>query len=161
MKETWNTRIGAEYDYGSGDDKADAATHKTFVFPFHTNHGHYGYMDFFSWGNMKDTKLMVTTKPMDGKSTLEIAYHIFELDQAKDTWYNVVGTGTLFAAAGAKTKTDAGTELDLTVTYPYNPALKLIAGYSYFAPGDTVKERTSNTSPDNATWGFAMAVLAF
>ncbi|MDQ6969711.1 MAG: alginate export family protein [Mariprofundus sp.] len=44
----WKTRLGVEYDYSSGDATPTTGNHKTFVFPFHTNHAHYGEMDFFS-----------------------------------------------------------------------------------------------------------------
>lgn len=160
LKEAWNTRLGAEYDYGSGDDGSDAKTSKSFNMPFATNHGHYGYMDFFGWANMKDTKLMVTTSPMGGKASVEIAYHTFQLNEAKDKWYNT-GYGTFSAGAATYTKTDAGTEWDVTVNYPYSQSLKLTAGYSWFAPGDAVKERFALASPDNASWGFAMFLLSF
>lgn len=45
--DTWHTRLGVEFDYSPGDDKANPTKHKDFVFPFHTNHMHYGEMDRF------------------------------------------------------------------------------------------------------------------
>lgn len=150
-------RIGAEYDMGSGDDKADAKTHKTFVFPFHTNHMHYGYMDYFSWGNMTDLAFKIKGKP-SGNLTAEIAYHKFDLAQAKDTWLNVAGTGTQWAAT-TETSTDAGQEIDLTAVYAYNAAVKITVGYSTFAPGQAAKGRSGFS--DTSSWGYGMFEFAF
>ncbi len=156
-------RIGAEYDQGSGDDKADATVHKTYAFGFGTNHAPYGYMDYFSWSNMSDIALKVKAKP--GPVTTEIAYHIFALNQARDGWYSAVGNGatttlgnTSYTAAQASS-TDAGSEIDLTAMYQYNTAVKITAGYSMFTPGTAAKEHGGGT--DGSTWGYGMFEFAF
>lgn len=158
-------RIGAEYDMGSGDDKADAAKHKTFAFPFATNHGHYGYMDYFSLSNMSDIALKAKAKPGSGPVTAEIAYHMFALNQARDGWYTAAANGatttvgaTSYTAAAASSTT-AGSEIDLTVIYQYNAAVKITAGYSIFTPGDAAKEHGGGT--DGSSWGYGMFEFAF
>ncbi len=154
------TRIGLEYAQGSGDGKADN-TNETFVFPFHTNHMHYGEMDFFSWSNMKDTRFSVRTSPLKNL-TLTANYHILELDEATDGWYTVVGNGvdTIFGP-GTK-ETDAGTEIDLKAVYKVRAikGLKLVLNYSEFAPGDAVKERNGGVA-DKAQYVYAFAAYKF
>jgi len=156
----WKSRLGFEFASGSGDDGIDATTHKSFVFPFHTNHAHYGYMDFFSWANMEDFAIKLKTKPGGGKAIVKLDYHIFKLKEAKGDWLNVVGTGTVFKGNSGYTKTDAGTEIDFTLVYPYNKHLKVVSGYSTFQPGDAVKERNANKA-DNADWGYVMFIMNF
>ncbi len=150
-------RVGAEYDMGSGDGDATDTTHKDFVFPFHTNHMHYGYMDYFSWGNMSDIAVKAKAKPGNGPVTAEIALHKFALAEAAGSWLNVAGTGTTIG--GTSSSTDAGTEIDLTAIYAYNPAVKITAGYSIFAPGQAAKDRSGGS--DASTWGYAMFEFAF
>ena len=149
-------RLGFEYDMGSGDDKSDAKTHKTFVFPFGTNHAPYGYMDYFSWGNMSDIALKAKAKPADALTT-EIAYHMFSLAQAKDTWLKADGSTML--AANTETSTNAGSEIDLTAAYAYNASVKITAGYSMFMPGQAAKGRSGGS--DASSWGYGMFELAF
>lgn len=149
-------RIGAEYDMGSGDGDATDTTQKNFVFPFHTNHIHYGYMDYFSWGNMKDIALKVKAKPAD-TVTAEIALHQFALAEAGGSWLNVVGTGTTLG--GASTSTEAGQEIDLTLVYAYNKAVKITTGYSIFTPGQAAKDRSGGS--DASSWGYGMFEFAF
>lgn len=155
------TRLSVEYDKGSGDDDLTDTSHKTFVFPFHTNHAHYGYMDYFSWSNMADIKLAAKGKPMDGPTVVEVAYHMFSLDQANDKWYTVAGDGSssLLSGATGGSKT-AGSEIDITVIYPYSKSTKFTAGYSTFAGGSAVSDRSATAKKDS-TWGFAMMEVAF
>ena len=156
-------RLGLEYDMASGDDKSDATTHKTFVFPFGTNHGHYGYMDYFSWSNMSDLAVKAKAKPGNGPVTAEIAYHKFALNQAKDGWYSAVGNGVATTLGGttvaAATSTDAGQEIDLTAIYSYSKDLKITGGYSMFSPGKASQDRGGGS--DGSTWGYVMFELVF
>lgn len=157
-------RIGAEYDMGSGDDKGDATVHKTFAFPFHTNHAHYGYMDYFSLSNMSDIAVKVKAKPASAL-TAEIAYHVFALNQERDGWYNSVANGTTTTlgatsyAAAAVTSKDVGSEIDLTAIYQYNVAVKITVGYSMFNAGQAAKDRGAGS--DASTWGYTMFEFAF
>ncbi|MBF0170782.1 MAG: alginate export family protein [Nitrospinae bacterium] len=156
----WKTRIGAEYDFGSGDDDPANGAHKTFVFPFHTNHAFYGLQDFFSWGNMRAIGASLKTVPVDGPVTVQVDYWKFELAEAHDQWLTVVGTAPrVHVNANPSDSTDAGQEWDLTVTYGYSPNLKLSGGYSLFFPGTAAKERSGGS--DNAEWGYLMTLLTF
>lgn len=155
----WSTRIGAEYVYGSGDDDSSDDTQKNFVFPFHTNHGLYGFMDYFSWGNMTDTAVRLKTTPME-RLTLKLDYHIFTLAEGKGDWLNVVGTGVFKKAVPGKDSTDAGQEIDLTGVYKAMDNLKLVGGLSQFTPGDAAKERSGGAG-DASKWGYLMAIFTF
>jgi len=157
----WKTRLGVEYDFSPGDDKTNAATHKNFVFPFHTNHKHYGEMDRFSWGNMKDLRFSLKTSPVDGL-TFKGDVHLLSLDKSQGDWLNVVGTGTLFAGAPTYTSTKAGTEIDLKLVYKVAAikGLKLVGLYGLFNPGAAVRERNGGIA-DNASFGYLIAQYVF
>ena len=153
------TRIGFLYAMGSGDDGSDATTDETFVFPFHTNHAHYGHMDFFSWGNMNDIALRFKTKVME-KNVIKVDYHMLSLAVAEDDWLNVVGNGAIFAGASTYEETAAGSELDITFVHPYSANMKIVAGYSMFTPGAAVEERNADKA-DGASWGYVMMINNF
>ena len=157
----WNTRFGIAYNFSPGDDKTDLTTHKSFVFPFHTNHAHYGEMDFFSWANMKDIHLSFKTSPMKGLSLIANA-HFLSLENAQGDWLNVVGTGNVFAGAPGYTQTSAGTEIDVKIVYKVAAfkGLKLVGLYGIFSPGAAVSERNGGKA-DSAKFGYAIAQYVF
>ncbi|MDQ7001298.1 MAG: alginate export family protein [Ghiorsea sp.] len=159
--DTWKTRLGIEYNYSPGDDKTDANTHKTFVFPFHTNHAHYGEMDLFSWANMKDLRLSAKMSPAKGL-TLMGNVHFLSLDKATGDWVNVVGVGNVFAGSPTYTSTDAGTEIDLKVVYKVASVqgLKVVGLYGVFNPGAAVVERNAGKA-DSATFAYLIAQYVF
>ncbi|MDX8378411.1 MAG: alginate export family protein [Mariprofundales bacterium] len=138
----WKTRLGIEYNFSPGDDKADLTTHKDFVFPFHTNHAHYGEMDRFSWANMQDINVSFKTSPADGL-TIMANMHFLSLDQATGDWLNVVGAGSLYAGSPLYTQTEAGIETNIKLVYKVAavPGLKLVGLYGTFNPGAAVRER--------------------
>jgi hypothetical protein len=157
----WKTRFGVEYDYSPGDDKTNAVRHRDFVFPFHTNHAHYGEMDRFSWANMRDLRFSLKTSPVQGLTFIGNA-HLLYLAEARGDWMNVVGTGNVFAGAPGFTQTRAGTEIDLKLVYKADviKGLKLVALYGIFNPGAAVSERNSGKA-DAARFGYALANYNF
>ncbi|RMH49960.1 MAG: hypothetical protein D6682_08215 [Zetaproteobacteria bacterium] len=157
----WHTRLGIEYDFSPGDDKGDAATHKDFVFPFHTNHAHYGEMDRFSWANMRDLRLSLKSAPTEGLA-FKTDLHLLRLDKAQGDWLNVVGTAPLYKGAAGYTQTRAGTEVDIKLIY--QPAgvqgLKLVGFYGLFTPGAAVSERNGGHA-DGARFGYLIGRYRF
>ena len=159
--DTWKTRVGIEYDFSPGDDKANASTHKSFIFPYHTNHAHYGEMDFFSWANMKDIHLSLKSSPVTGLTFMGDV-HFLSLDKAKGDWLNVVGAGNVFAGAPGYIQTKAGNEIDLKVVYKVGvvKGLKLVGLYSVFNAGAVVSERNGGKA-DTAKFGYLLADYQF
>jgi len=157
----WKTRFGVEYDYSPGDNKTDPTTHKTFVFPFHTNHAHYGEMDFFSWANMKDLRFSLKTSPLAGLTLIGNA-HLLYLAEAKGDWVNVVGVGNVFAGAPGYRQTKAGNEIDLKLVYKVAAmqGLKVVGLYGIFNPGAAVSERNGGKA-DSAKFGYLLAQYVF
>ena len=159
--DAWKTRVGAEFDFSPGDDKRDATRHKDFVFPFHTNHMHYGEMDRFSWGNMKDVRFSLRTSPAE-RLTFRADAHLFWLDKASGDWLNVVGTRALFVGKSTYVQTRAGTEVDVKLSYrpAFAEGLKLALLYGSFDPGAAVRERNGGVA-DRASFFYALAQYAF
>lgn len=157
----WNTRLGVEYDYSPGDAAPKTGSHRDFVFPFHTNHAHYGEMDRFSWANMRDLRLSLLTSPARGL-TFKADVHLFALDKATGDWLNVVGTGKLFTGASTYVSTKAGTETDIKLVYQVAGirGLKLVGFYGLFHPGAAVAERNGGRA-DSAKFGYLIGQYAF
>ncbi|VAX16687.1 hypothetical protein MNBD_NITROSPINAE01-518 [hydrothermal vent metagenome] len=150
--------VGGEFVSGSGDDDSTDNKQKTFVFPFHTNHGHYGYMDNFSWGNTTAYAIHAVAKPADNL-TLKATYWFFQLTEGKGDWLNVAGTKTLLAAKAGSSEDQAGGELDLTAVYKASKSIKVVGGYSFFDAGDAVSVRGGDDG--DSTWGYLMMIFNF
>jgi hypothetical protein len=133
----WKPRIGAEYNFGSGDDNLADGTNKTFQNLFPTNHLFYGFMDLFSLQNLHNIALNVSANPTS-KLKLTADYHAFWQAEGADNWYRVNGVATV-RTPNPKASSFLGTELDLTFTYKYNPNLSFHGGFSHFFAGDWLK----------------------
>ncbi len=138
----YHSRLGLAYNFASGNS-SNGRNHTTFDNLFPTNHAHYGYMDFFSWQNLHN--LEVTWKmTLVKKLVLRLAYHAFWLPETdSDAWYNA-GTGKLRqAAAGQAADSYVGSEVDVTLKYPWTIAGVQGAvewGYSHFFTGSFVRD---------------------
>lgn len=151
--------LGAEYDFASGDKDASDGRRHTFFNLFPTNHYHYGFMDLFALMNLKDYRFFLSFKPTE-RFGLEIDYHIFQLADQKDAWYN--SEGKIIVAANKNNNVgDVGKEVDIVASSTIFDVLKLYLGFSYFMGGDYVNDAVSINSisknkgiMDNAYFGY-------
>lgn len=114
-----NIRVGAEFDYGSGDDNLADTDTETFTDLFPTNHAHFGIGDVVnSWSNLMAWSINASAD-LNEKLRLYVAYWDYTRNEA---------------AAGADD--DLGSEIDVVATYKYNNNVSLEAGAARFMPGD-------------------------
>ncbi|MBI5643874.1 MAG: alginate export family protein [Deltaproteobacteria bacterium] len=134
-------RVGAEFDYGSGDDGTDATSNDNWTDLFPTNHAHFGYADVSganSWSNLMAFSVNATAA-LNEKTSLYAAYWNFTKNEV---------------ASGADDS--VGSEIDVTATYKYNNAVTAEIGGSYFIPGDGLA-----VDGDNQSWGYLMLTANF
>ncbi|MBI1911979.1 MAG: alginate export family protein [Deltaproteobacteria bacterium] len=166
-------RIGAEYDFASGDkDAGTAATPndkiKTFFNLFPTNHDKLGNMDLQAWRNVKAWTVNASADVTE-KVRLYAAYWNFKLAEKEDAWYgaanwNNTPTGVRGARA-ANSKDDLGSEVDVVATYKYNNALTAEVGYSRFFTGDFVDDYFTTTAAtedkEDQDWAYLQITANF
>lgn len=141
--------IGLGLDYLSGDDGQDSENYKVFNTLYATNHKYYGFMDYFinipantyNLGLM-DTHIKAELSPFE-KFSAALVLHLFNANAD-------------FILEGGKTSTSFGSEIDLTINYNYNSAVKFHGGFSFFSPGDIFKQIKGE---DTSTWAYLMAVV--
>ena len=143
-------RLGAEYDYGSGDSDPNDGNHETFdpLFPF----GHYyqGIQDTFSWKNGQDLALKLDVYPpkQTGIPHAEIQYHFFWLSENEDGWFNA-GLGQIRRDPTGSADSFVGTEIDFTMKYMLvDPFAVLWVGYARFFPGEYVEDTGEDPDRD-------------
>ncbi len=151
-------RVGFEYDRASGDDNSTDDEFKTFENLFHTNHLHYGYMDYMAWRNMQDLRVSLGIKPTK-VSSISLDYHLFSLAEKRDNWYRA--SGQVFRTTpSTNNETDLGQEINLVAYTMLKEKLRLEAGYGHFFPGDYVKVNFP-TATDDSDFLYLQATVSF
>lgn len=129
----WRPRLLVEANRGTGDDDPEDGEWGRFDNLYPTNHLHYGYADLFSWANLEHYRLGLALWPYE-RGMLQLDLHTFALETTSDAWLNAGGKTVRAAAPGADD--DAGWELDAKWSHTFRNGLALLAGWSYFEPGD-------------------------
>ncbi len=162
-------RVGAEYDYASGDKDAADTDLQTFFNLFPTNHDKLGLMDTQAWRNVKAWNLNATLEPTD-KLKLLVSYWDFSLAQKNDAWYsaaqwnnntNTAATSIRRANSNNGSK-DLGNEIDLVASYKYNAAVSAELGYSRYFVGKFAENNAATTSKAaDMEWSYLMITTNF
>lgn len=136
-------RVGLAEASGDGTAGGD---HESFFNLLPTNHKWYGAIDFSAFSNLRD--LYADAVLSQGKLTLTVGFHQFDLVEESDAWYGGSGAFNLGAlgyaarrpSGGVFASSDLGSELDLGVSWKFKGGLKLNGGVSFFEGGDAAKE---------------------
>jgi len=163
-------RVGAEYDYASGDDDATDNDIETFTQLYPTNHDKYGFMDQQGWRNMKAWNLNVSAKPT-AKLGVRLDYCSFAVAEEADDWYSAAGvggnaTGTSVRNGCTTCDDQMGTEIDLTVNYKYSDVVGIQAGVSRFMAGSGLEDRlqanvSATADTEDMDWAFVQLTANF
>jgi hypothetical protein len=161
----WKPRIGAEYNYASGDNDPTDRVNETFDNLFPTNHKFYGYIDFFSWKNVHNPRLTFSAQPTK-TLTAALDYHLFWLAEDKDFWYRANGAPVgvpLRRSVARKPDNYVGSEVDLSFTWAVHKNVKLHGGYSHFFRGGYVGDtsNTANNGSDDAEFVYLQTLVSF
>ncbi|MCA9472569.1 MAG: alginate export family protein [Nitrospirales bacterium] len=151
-------RIGAEFNYGSGDDDPTDGKQETFSQLFPTNHIHFGYMDLMSWQNMMTFGGNLQLRPTKN-SHFEIAGHYMRLANEDDNWYGANQSIFKQTPAGNNEKSLGG-EIDVVYTLFFQDnKVGWQLGYGHFFTGDYNKKNGFGTADQN--WGYTQLWINF
>src|SRR5207302_1504581 len=136
-------RVHGTYHVDTGT--SSATKDQTYQGFYYDRHDNGGLMEKFAWGNLTYMNLGLTANPRDDIS-VAVNYYTFTKTEKKDFAYAGTGktVGTGYGAVGTiaatnpanSTKSDLGTELDISVTKKYNNNFSINAHYAMFTPGD-------------------------
>ncbi len=166
---TWSSawlspRLGAGYNFASGDHNPADGKNTGFLNLFASNHGKYGELDLFSWRNIHNAQIRLGaqfTKTLSG----ELSYHADWLADTADYWTRSNGI------SAARTNTPdgrdvrsinagnfAGQETDLVLKWAPKPHFTLDLGYAHFFAGTYLKA----TGPaDDADFAYLQTSITF
>ena len=151
-------RIGAEFNYGSGDDSATDGDAGTFSQLFPTNHIHFGYMDLMSWQNMLTFGGNLQLRPTKN-SHFEIAGHYMRLAEENDNWYTA-NQSVFFATTAGNNEKSLGGEIDIVYTLFFqNNKVGWQFGAGHFFTGDYLKK--NGFADDDQNWAYTQLWINF
>jgi len=145
-------RIFAGFDYASGD-RSTGGDVQTFNQLFPLGHAFLGWLDAIGRQNIMAFSTGVTFTPIQ-RLTVNLHGHYFLRARRDDALYNVGGGVSRPGSAGDSR--EVGSEIDLLLQYQLNRQTSFLLGYSYFIPGDFIKE----SGPSRST-GFFYAGAEF
>jgi hypothetical protein len=114
-------------------------------------------MDIVGWGNLTDTWLGVTVKPMD-TTTVGLAYHMLQKTESNDAVNAGEYGGALFAD-GTRAKSNIGDEVDLWAEHKYNNGLIMTARLGEFMPGSALKDDPDTVAVEKRTDSITQVML--
>lgn len=144
LPEVASLRIGAEYDFASGDDGSDATKNKAFDNLFPTNHPLYGVTDIGQTNaltNLRAWSVNVGAKPAEG---LKVVAEYWSYMKDKENRRSAIAP----AANDLATATDKiGSEYNVQAWYALNKNVDL---HAYWARFNVVSEASASGKSDAA-----------
>lgn len=133
----WNPTVWAYYDLASGDNSPNLGDYNTFnqLFPF--GHYYFGALDLVGRQNIRDLNAHLYLYPVKWM-TLNLQYHHFELDSAKDFLYSAGGAPLRRDPTG-KAGGVVGNEFDVLVNVHLGPHSDILVGYAHLQAGDFLR----------------------
>jgi hypothetical protein len=167
----WNNvfgapRLGAGYDFGSGDSNPADSRNETFEMLFGTNHKFYGNMDLMGLRNMHIPKIEGSIKPAKNVA-VSAEWLGFWLVNTADYLYPESGSERSQNGYGRYPAYSSHVGQELDVLLDWRPVTwgKLRAGYGRFYVGDYIR-RSINSVPANgraagANWFYMQVSMDF
>lgn len=151
----WSPKLGAEYNWASGDHNPTDGHDDTFRPLFPSSHL-YGQMDLVGWQNTSNVGLNVSCEPVE-KWSAKLSYWLFYREDEEDLAYDSWGVPTVPVAV-TNTDEQLAWEVDLNVKYQCSDAFSMEGGYSRFVPGNSI---TDTGVDDGADFVYFQTALSF
>jgi hypothetical protein len=163
----WKPRFAVNFDYASGDGRANCSivatlgackTANTFENFFPTNHIHMGYMDVQAWKNMMSPSANFQARPSKDDH-IEIWYTHLNLANAQDNWYRGSQGVYVFSKVG-NTKKHIGQEIDFTWTHMFmDGKMAFQATYGHLFAGGYIQENLGSSVDQE--WAYVQLWMNF
>jgi hypothetical protein len=140
-------RLGAGFDWATGDRSPTDSKVQTFDQLFPLGHKYFGYLDLVGRQNIIGPNINFSIWPVAEKVQAAAAWHLFWLEHASDALYNASGASTRRDPSGRSGK-EVGSELDLTLAWKVGIHSALLVGWSHFWDADFIQETGPSENAD-------------
>lgn len=132
-------RIGAGFDWASGDEHPRDGKVGTFNQLFPLGHKYFGFLDLIGRQNITAANVNLSAWMVPKKVKARLAYHAFWMNADRDALYNAGGGAGRRDATGRSGK-ELGHELDATVSWKLDVHSTLLFGWSHFFDSDFIQQ---------------------
>jgi hypothetical protein len=143
----WQPRLRGEYDYASGNPKANGSRMGTFDQQYPSNHNAFGLTDLFGFQNIKEDRINLDLTPTKHLSLL-IQQEWLQVSSTRDSVYS--GAAGVVVAPPPTTgflSDDIGREFDASAKYVFLRDYMVInTGVGHFSPG-TLMQGNAHGAP--------------
>lgn len=151
-------RIGAEWNWASGDENAADGDVDQFQVLFPTNHGYYGIHDLAAWSNTNSWSVNAGMSLSDTVS-MKAAYWRFNLDEEEGGW--VVASGSRLRPGVADAGRSLGHELDLIVTWKQSDRVTWELGWAHFWAGAFARQTDPDGNAADSDFFYVQTLVTF
>lgn len=141
----WKPRIGAGYDWATGDQNPGDNTVETFNQLFPLGHKYLGYLDLVGRQNINAVNVNMGFWPAKTVQ-MRMFWHVFCLQSDKDSLYNAAGAPT--RRNTTQNSTDIGNELDITVLWKIGANADMLLGWSHLFEGSFIQDTGPSDDAD-------------
>ena len=143
----WTPRIGAGFDWASGDEDPRDGKVGTFDQLFPLGHAYFGWLDFIGRQNITSLNVTLSAWPIKKKVKANLTYLTFWLNAERDALYSVGGAPGRRDVTG-RAGSEIGHEIDLSVVWKIDVHSSLVLGYSHFWDSDFIINTGKSEDPD-------------
>lgn len=140
-------RLGAGFDWASGDRNPTDGSVQTFDQLFPLGHAFLGYLDLVGRQNITATNVNLSAWPVKEKVKGAIAWYWFWLAHERDALYAANGAIVRRDATGRSGK-EVGSELDVTLQWKIDVHSTLLLGWSHFWDADFIQDTGASENAD-------------
>jgi hypothetical protein len=141
-------RLGAEYNFASGDNNRSDGRHGTFDDMYPAGYNEFGTQDPFAWRNIRYPAAVIEVSA--GKHwTFGAGYRYFSLATTHDGLY--LGGDEFMVKNQEANSSYVGSQTLVSATYSRSKRWKIGAGYGYLFPGEFLRE-SGYQSPQKTTY---------
>ncbi len=130
-------RIGAGFDWVSGDENPNDRAAQTLDPLFSSNHSYFGFLDIIERRNLKAVNVSLSAWPIKEKVRTSITHWTLWLAETRDAAYDGSGRVVRRDRTGRSGR-EIGHELDLTLEWAIDAHSSLLLGYSHFWDSDFI-----------------------
>jgi hypothetical protein len=143
----YKSRIGAGFDWASGDDNPRDGVVGTFDQMFPLGHQYFGFLDLVGRQNITAFNVNLSAWPVENKVQTVAAFHTFWMSDRADALYDSGGAAVRRDVTGNSGR-ELGHELDLTMLWKLDVHSAMLLGYSHFWDSDFIQHTGRSENAD-------------